>query len=218
MAADEVLLHSVRADVALLRFYQWLGPTVSLGYFQQARIRTRWPELPFVRRPTGGATLVHHHELTYCLALVTQLSPALVLRAIHEIIAETLCSAGIPAMLAETVQRDDTPLCFRHIVEEDVVCNGVKIAGSAQRKQRQHLLQHGAILLERSEYTPELPGLLEADGPPPPVDRLRTEITSVLGKILQWRMETRDWSQDERHAIRRLTDQKYSQTWWNEKR
>src|SRR5436190_9111559 len=72
MAADEVLLESAAAGVASLRFYGWEQPTLSLGYFQPERLRHQNESLrtlPYVRRPSGGATLVHHHEVTYALAL-----------------------------------------------------------------------------------------------------------------------------------------------------
>ena len=72
MAADEVLLESAGRGIASLRFYTWTPATVSLGYFQPQRVRqddARLASLPFVRRPSGGMTLVHDQELTYALAL-----------------------------------------------------------------------------------------------------------------------------------------------------
>src|SRR5437763_17219653 len=72
MAADEVLLAAAVWDVASLRFYAWEPPTLSLGYFQRAGDRladARLAALPFVRRASGGGALVHHHEVTYALAL-----------------------------------------------------------------------------------------------------------------------------------------------------
>src|ERR1043166_1816340 len=68
MACDETLVHSAADGIASLRFYTWTTATVSLGYFQSHAVRLTDPllaNLPFVRRPSGGATLVHHHELTY---------------------------------------------------------------------------------------------------------------------------------------------------------
>src|SRR5437764_1062452 len=72
MAADEVMLHTAaEEEITSLRFYGWSVATVSMGYFQAASVRwqPRLAELPWVRRPSGGKTLVHHHELTYALAL-----------------------------------------------------------------------------------------------------------------------------------------------------
>jgi len=73
MAADETLLESARRQgVASLRFYTWSEPTVSLGYFQAERLRLIDPllgKLPWVRRPSGGAALIHDREVTYALTL-----------------------------------------------------------------------------------------------------------------------------------------------------
>jgi lipoate-protein ligase A len=80
MGLDESLLESVReTGVAVLRFYRWREPTLSLGYFQALADREgHLPSrgLPAVRRSTGGGALIHDHELTYCLALPTGSTPA----------------------------------------------------------------------------------------------------------------------------------------------
>src|SRR5438270_3856913 len=67
MAADEVMLEAAEAGTVSLRYYAWSEPTLSLGYFQPSNERVAG--LPWVRRMTGGAALVHHHEVTYSLAL-----------------------------------------------------------------------------------------------------------------------------------------------------
>ena len=72
MAADEVLLEAAAAGVASLRFYGWSDADAQPRLFPADAVRRAdpaWPALPWVRRPTGGETLVHHHELTYALAL-----------------------------------------------------------------------------------------------------------------------------------------------------
>src|SRR5262249_37919327 len=72
MAADEALLASAAAGLASLRFYGWTEATLSLGYFQPAgpaRVLPGLGKLAWVRRPSGGAALVHHLEVTYALAL-----------------------------------------------------------------------------------------------------------------------------------------------------
>src|SRR5204863_1172395 len=101
MAADEVLLHAAAGGIASLRFYGWTRPTLSLGYFQPAAVRLNDPllaPLPWVRRSTGGATLVHHHELTYAFALPPGLpwqpKGSWMLR-MHRIIKFALESAGL---------------------------------------------------------------------------------------------------------------------------
>src|SRR5438132_960258 len=72
MAADEALLAAAVTGQASLRFYGWTEATLSLGYFQPAgpaRALAGLGELAWIRRPSGGAALVHHLEITYALAL-----------------------------------------------------------------------------------------------------------------------------------------------------
>src|SRR5439155_20983762 len=104
MADDEMLLRSAAKGRASLRFYAWTEATLSLGYFQPAARRLDDPllrDLPFVRRPTGGDALVHHHELTYCLAVPAGRgwqSDERWLR-MHAIIAAALAELGVAAHL-----------------------------------------------------------------------------------------------------------------------
>src|SRR5215831_4960626 len=171
MAADEVLLASAANGQASLRFYGWSEATLSLGYFQPAARRLEDPllaSLPFVRRPTGGDALVHHHELTYCLAVPAgprwqSGEPWL---RMHAVIAAALADFGIAARPYDSA--GDTPftgfLCFRHFTAGDLMLNGAKVVGSAQRRQRGAVMQHGGILLAASSFTPALPGIRELRG------------------------------------------------------
>src|SRR5262249_45270153 len=107
MARDEALLETALAGRASLRFYGWDRPTGSPGHFPPERPRHAGPRLaspPYVRRPSGGATLVHHHEVTYALALPPgppwQTGHAADgLRRMHEIIAAALADLGVTARL-----------------------------------------------------------------------------------------------------------------------
>ena len=103
MALDEVLLEGAILGEASLRFYQWREPTVSLGYFQPYAAAAGLAGLPLVRRPTGGDLLVHHHELTYTLALAAlaaRIASALSLAALAVRIASALALAAtlVPAI------------------------------------------------------------------------------------------------------------------------
>lgn len=56
-------------------------------------------------------------------------------------------------------------LCFERRSPGDVVIGEFKVMGSAQRRMRGGLLQHGSLLLSRSEYAPSLPGLAQLGAP-----------------------------------------------------
>jgi lipoate-protein ligase A len=52
-------------------------------------------------------------------------------------------------------------LCFQRRSCGDIVCEGSKVVGSAQRRLGASVLQHGSILCASSQHAPELPGLAE---------------------------------------------------------
>ena len=55
-------------------------------------------------------------------------------------------------------------LCFQRRCVGDVLLDDVKVCGSAQRRHRGALLQHGSVLLRRSRAAPELPGIEDQTG------------------------------------------------------
>ncbi len=229
MAADEILVRrAAEAGVAALRLYGWSRATVSLGYFQPAAVRLsdrRLARLPFVRRPSGGETLVHHHEVTYALAV----PPAERwhaggpwLRRMHGIIAEALSGFGLTEKIVpagpENAARHGEVLCFLHYTPEDLLCASYKVVGSAQRKYRRALLQHGSILLARSEHTPMLRGLRELAGIALAPVQVYAAVSMALRHATGWRFAAGPWSPAEREEIAALAKEKYATAEWNERR
>jgi lipoate-protein ligase A len=226
MAADEVLLETGAQGVASLRLYQWSEPTLSLGYFQPERRRfddARLAGLPFVRRMTGGDALVHHYEVTYALALPAgrpwqmagSCGPCM-----HRIIAAALRKFRISAHLYESDRPAPFagPLCFQHVNPGDLVLGGHKVVGSAQRKQRGSLLQHGGILLYQSPYTPMLPGICDLATFPFTHLEVAGAVAEAFVLETGWQMVLTKWTEQERQRIEVLAADKYSQDAWNRKR
>ncbi len=229
MATDEALLHSAMRGTPSLRFYGWSEPTVSLGYFQPEALRRhnlRLAPLLYVRRPSGGATLVHHHEVTYALALPpgepwqAGLSGQGWLKRVHEILAAALGDLGVAARAHVPSPADEFPgaLCFRHFAGGDLLIGAAKVVGSAQRRHRGALLQHGAILLAQSPFTPELPGILELTGRRLTTEEVCTAVRRRFESETGWELRDRDFTAEERRAIAELEVGKYGTDAWNRKR
>jgi len=179
--------------------------------------------LPWVRRPTGGATLVHDCEVTYALALppgVPWRTDEPWMPRMHRIIAEALKSLGVPKRLSlvEKPNRPGDVLCFQQHTPGDLVCDSAKIVGSAQRKHRRALLQHGGILLAQSRYTPQLPGLRELTGATLAAADVEAAIVAAFEKATSWTLTRGTWTQEERQQIETLASEKYGTAKWNEKR
>ncbi len=226
MAADEVLLESAAAGVASLRFYGWTAATVSLGYFQLERVRTedrRLAGLPFVRRPSGGGTLIHHFEITYALALPPWppwQTDGSWLERMHALIAAALARLGVTARLHAAAQ--DGPfhgfLCFQHFTAGDLLIGSGKVVGSAQRRQHKALMQHGSILLAASPYAPMLPGIRELSGLDLPVAETCAAVQQELERQTGWTLTAADWTAAERRRVAELAEATYGQDTWNRKR
>jgi lipoyl(octanoyl) transferase len=227
MGLDEALLRSaVERGVASLRFYTWSAATLSLGYFQPHAPARQYPglaELPWLRRPTGGDALIHHHEVTYALALppgaswqgVTPWS-----QRFHRILRSALAELGVSTHLCEgeEAQKHGEVLCFLHLTPGDLILAGHKIVGSAQRKARGALLQHGGILLARSPHTPELPGIAELSGidltAPVVADAARRAFVAETG----WELAAEEFTGDEGKYGAELAAERYRDAGWNAKR
>ncbi len=175
MAVDEALLKDLRpGDPAVLRWYRWAEPTLSLGYFQRPEdvaADSRWEGLPVVRRLTGGGAILHDDEWTYSCVLPPDQRlvrhPYELYDRIHEaIIAWFDQTWGLSlAQRGATYHAPAEPtLCFLREDSHDVCYTGRKVLGSAQRRRKGTLLQHGSLALRTSPRTPELPGLCELSG------------------------------------------------------
>jgi lipoate-protein ligase A len=229
MAVDEVLLESAAVGHNSLRFYRWSEPTLSLGYFQRyAERASHRPsrDCPLVRRQTGGGAILHDRELTYSLAVgvahplagdATRLYDAA-----HEGLIRALAQFGVPASLAVENQPraaiEQPFLCFQRRTRGDVLLSQFKICGSAQRRRRGAILQHGSLLWARSPQAPELPGIKDLTGKTPNEGDLISAWRQEFGRELGLAFEGEGLSAGESEAAKALALEKFDTTPWNRRR
>ena len=167
MLIDERLLDQVTREAlpATLRLYSWDPPAVSVGRFQNSETAVNAETcarrgIDIVRRVTGGRAVLHDRELTYSIVARTSdpLFPGDVLGAYKTIAAGLLAGLKKLGIQAEMVsrsnrhaalvkKRDKEPSCFSSPSWYEVLVNGRKIIGSAQRRVAGAFLQHGSILI-----------------------------------------------------------------------
>ncbi|MFK7818592.1 MAG: biotin/lipoate A/B protein ligase family protein [Planctomycetaceae bacterium] len=193
MRIDEELLNVAASnEVNTLRFYQWSEPTISLGYFQKdVRAPEGLEQLPVVQRLSGGGAILHHHELTYSLSLGRShpcvLDPTGIYRVVHAAIIECLGELGFECSLRGEAASDPTNksfLCFSRSDPNDIVHRAHKVVGSAQRRRRGAVLQHGSILLRTSEFAPEIPGIVDLGGVPATALELAERLEKLIPRHL----------------------------------
>ena len=226
MAVDQALLESVNeSQVPTLRFYRWSAPTLSLGYFQRQADRQSHSasvDAECVRRATGGGAIVHHHELTYSLAMpmaVSQTGARLSLYAdVHAVIAASLLEFGVRALTHRDNQGfggdEDAFLCFQRRTDEDLVLSGYKILGSAQRRLRQATIQHGSLLLRASPIAPELPGISDLTGRPIRFGQLAERICAGLAERLGVDWELGELEQAELDRASQVEKERFCAEHW----
>jgi lipoate-protein ligase A len=234
MAVDEALLEAAAADgQCVLRFYQWEQPTLSLGYFQTYADRCQHEasrQCPVVRRASGGGAIVHDRELTYSLALAERHPLAVnrlrTYRVVHESLIDALAQWGIRATMFDSgaprergaAKNREPFLCFQRRSPGDVLVGGVKVAGSAQRRCRGAVLQHGSLLFARSDAAPELDGLKELTGRLLDAEEFIQAWLEALARVLAVAWGQGNLAAGCRHRAAVLDVEKYASTAWNEYR
>jgi lipoate-protein ligase A len=212
MALDEVLLEAAaQLGRPVLRFYGWNEPAATFGYFQKFTEVERATSLrPLIRRPTGGGIVLHDADWTYSLIFPPDhewhsLKAEESYRRVHEWIQSAFAELSIPIELAPTC-RHSPPVtrhaslpaaCFVGYVKFDLLWEGRKIAGAAQRRNRQGLLIQGSVQ-------------------PPPIALARAEWEQAMceaGKVVLGKVWS-DFVPDEQlqARARSLAAQKFSQS------
>jgi lipoate-protein ligase A len=216
-----------------LRLYRWREPTLTLGYFQaydERRAHRPSARCPVVRRSSGGGAILHDHELTYSLAIPAghQLArrPDDLYGRVHKTLARALGSLGVetqPHGDAATTSdasagRAASPfLCFKRRSPVDLVQGDRKIVGSAQRRRRGAVLQHGSVLLATSLAAPEVPGPV-CKGASLDVEGFASRWWEELAGELGWTPEPACLTDRQRRRAEELVAEKYGQVAWTQRR
>ena len=158
MAIDHALFEAVQSGAPpVLRLYRWDPPCLSLGRNQPARydaMQVRSAGATLVRRPTGGLAVYHDRELTYAVIAPVGVigRPRVAFARISRLVAGALRALDVPAEIASHRARsrpvESPEPCFRVAAPGEVIAHGEKLVGSAQRCERQTILQHGSLLLD----------------------------------------------------------------------
>jgi lipoate-protein ligase A len=211
MAIDEALLESL--TVPAVRFYRWQSSALSFGYFGRfADVAKYQGNRDLVRRWTGGGIVFHGEDLTYSILIPANdaafaKSSVWIYEKIHGALCEALVAKGLNAVVAgigdpdpwsastrtvRTALSDASHRCFANPVRADVVINGRKVAGAAQRRIRCGLLQQGSIqkIDLRDSLTEEFAQALSANCCERKVDE---EILKLARKLAQQKYGTETW-------------------------
>ena len=206
MAIDEALLEC--AKIPSIRFYRWTSPALSFGYFGKfVDVATYATQRDVVRRWTGGGIVFHGDDLTYSVVIPARHvffgeSSMSIYEKIHRSLRNALAANGERAELACVAGVADAAVsncgyngaCFANPVHADVMVNGRKVAGAAQRRGRAGLLHQGSI-----QYVDIANGLAERFARElcdvPCEGSLSEEVLERARQIAEHKYQTVEWLQ-----------------------
>ena len=157
MATDEALTLSYKKDdMPILRLYHW-EKSFTLGISQKISDYEYLKEYEnnCAKRITGGGVLFHGHDLSYSLILSPSYLEGLSVKGSYEKICNFLLAfykkLGLDAKYVkddESLSLSKSQFCQVGFEAYDIVCDGKKIGGNAQRRTKKFIFQHGSIPLE----------------------------------------------------------------------
>lgn len=153
MAFDEALLERCAAfGRPVLRFYGWTQPAATFGLSQRhAEVTALTALRPLLRRPTGGGLVPHEHDWTYSVAVPPghgwyALRATESYRHLHAWLRDAFTGLGLRTELAPCGDAHGPGRCFGGGWEQsDLLLEGRKLAGAAQRRNRFGLLLQGSV-------------------------------------------------------------------------
>jgi lipoate-protein ligase A len=162
MRLDAQMLEAVQQPI--LHFYEWERPSITFGHFIEPSKFLNLSSaaargIDCARRPTGGGIVFHLWDLAFSVLVPAQSNffslntldnyafvNQAVLRAVQNFLGKdenlSLTSQDLAAASVDCKR-----FCMAQPTKYDVVLQGRKIAGAAQRKTKQGFLHQGTIAL-----------------------------------------------------------------------
>ncbi|NGX38435.1 MAG: Octanoyltransferase LipM [Chlamydiae bacterium] len=166
MLLDAELLDTLdQHALPILHFYDWEGDSATYGYFIDPSAFLNLEEadkrgLQLAKRPTGGGIVFHIWDLAFSILIPsnhdhfsenTLDNYAFVNNAVLSATAAFLSDRPKLELIGEDAKALDSScmrFCMARPTKYDVVLQGKKIAGAAQRKTKKGFLHQGTIALK----------------------------------------------------------------------
>lgn len=164
MDLDQKLLHDIHADSQpILHLYEWNGPSATHGYFiDKDKVLSlegiKKHRIKLARRPTGGGVVLHICDLAFSV-IIPASHPGFhdktldnyhyINRRIKNVLRSFIKETHLELLSSNPMGLDSfcENFCMAKPTIYDVMLDGKKIAGAAQRRKKQGYLHQGTISL-----------------------------------------------------------------------
>jgi len=174
MAIDYALASCFKeTHTPILRFYTWEN-SFTLGMSQKFENYTQLEkqyDYNCAKRITGGGVLFHGHDISYSLIIPSSWFKDLSVKQSYEQICQFLLSfykdLGLQTCFAkdlEEIKLSKSEFCQVGFEAYDIIVNGKKIGGNAQKRSKKMIFQHGSVPLIKTEENSRFGSSLEDFG------------------------------------------------------
>lgn len=162
--ADDAQMLSELGSVPILHLYDWAKPSATYGHFiaveahMNRAAAERWG-LELARRPTGGGIVFHTWDFAFSLLMpaghpLCSTETLENYKFVNDLVLETVMESfgirGHGRLLPENPPAG--PFCMAKPTVYDVVWQGLKVAGAAQRRTKRGYLHQGTISLAEPRW------------------------------------------------------------------
>ncbi|WP_331774372.1 lipoate--protein ligase family protein [Sulfurospirillum sp. 1612] len=155
MSIDASLLTG--ANLPVFRLYSWEPNCFSIGRFQKIEEIKDWHIYgkKWAQRITGGGLLLHGFDVSYTVVMPIAMLGKRSVKQSYEYICEFLLNfyknLGLHPHWAKDILPDSlshSSFCQEGFEPYDIIIEGKKIGGNAQKRTKDVILQHGSIPIQ----------------------------------------------------------------------
>jgi len=176
---------------ALCRIYEWESNSCSIGISQDLlSIKSKYPHIKeqnFTKRITGGGILFHGHDISYSLVLPIDKFKNKSVKASYEHICSFLFAfykkLGLEVDFAyknKAINLSQSNFCQMGFEPYDILIEGKKIGGNAQKRTKDYIFMQGSIPLVSNTYQTKYSGYSLSNFITKPISHTKAKNTLAL--------------------------------------
>jgi lipoate-protein ligase A len=155
----ELLANLTSFSKPILHLYEWEGECLTYGYFTQPADYLNVEEaarlgIAMARRPTGGGIIFHLTDLAFSVLIPSE-SPHFSLNTMDNYrFVNSLAALAVASLLGSlNIELLGKPVgckpsfCMAYPTQFDIMVNGKKMGGAAQRRTKRGFLHQGSLSL-----------------------------------------------------------------------
>jgi len=160
-------------NLPILRIYSWQN-SITFGAGQnpqEYQNLIKEYKNNYSKRITGGGVLFHGHDISYSLIVPAKLIDNKNVKETYELICKFVINfyndLGLKASFAKDIKEivlSKSPFCQVGFEAYDIIINGQKMGGNAQKRAKNIIFQHGSIPIKNVKNDEKYGASLESFG------------------------------------------------------